>query len=117
VATTGVAIALQQQRLGLRLKNAGNSRLACKLQECCGAFKCAIRLEAPLYPGCAGRSAIPVQARPFAGNAGGLLIQALEVAQLYACLKTSSLPTVFNVTDVNRLTGMAFHADLLEKTA
>ncbi|WP_082583873.1 chemotaxis protein CheW [Noviherbaspirillum sp. Root189] len=71
-----------------------------------------------------------IKPTPFAGNADGLLvkqviqanggrllIQALDVAQLYACLKDPSLPTVLNVTDVNRLTDMAFDADLLEKAA
>jgi chemotaxis signal transduction protein len=71
-----------------------------------------------------------IKPTPFAGNADGLLvkqviqanegrllIQALDVAQLYACLKDPSLPTVLNVTEVNRLTDMAFDADLLEKAA
>ncbi|MFC7515233.1 chemotaxis protein CheW [Herbaspirillum sp. GCM10030257] len=71
-----------------------------------------------------------IKPTPFAGNAEGLLvkqviqanegrllIQALDVAQLYTCLKDPSLPTVLNVTDVNRLTDMAFGADLLEKAA
>lgn len=36
-------------------------------------------------------------------NGGSLLIQSLDVAQLYACLKDPSLPTVLNVSDMRRL--------------
>ncbi|HEY0844647.1 MAG TPA: chemotaxis protein CheW [Noviherbaspirillum sp.] len=41
-------------------------------------------------------------------NGGSLLIQSLDVAQLFACLKDPSLPTVLNITDVHRLTGMSY---------
>lgn len=41
-------------------------------------------------------------------NGGGLLIQSLDVAQLFACLKDASLPTVLNLTDVQRLTGIGY---------
>ena len=38
-------------------------------------------------------------------NAGHLLIQALDVAQLFACLKDPSLPTVLDLGDLRRLAG------------
>jgi chemotaxis signal transduction protein len=38
-------------------------------------------------------------------NGGRLLIQALDVAQLFACLKDPSLPTVLDLGDIRRLIG------------
>ena len=38
-------------------------------------------------------------------NEGRLLIQSLDIAQLYTCLKDPSLPTVLDIADVQRLTG------------
>ncbi|MGH8807324.1 MAG: chemotaxis protein CheW [Noviherbaspirillum sp.] len=66
---------------------------------------------------------------PFAADAGGLLvkqviqanegrvlIQALDVAQLYACLRDPSLPTVLNLAEFRRLAGDAFN-DVMEQAA
>lgn len=39
-------------------------------------------------------------------NGGRLLIQALDVAQLFACLKDPSLPTLLNLPDATRLSGI-----------
>jgi chemotaxis signal transduction protein len=41
-------------------------------------------------------------------NGGRLLIQTLDVAQLFACLKDPSLPTVLDLGDVRRLTGGSY---------
>lgn len=41
-------------------------------------------------------------------NGGRLLIQALDVTQLFSCLKDPSLPTVLDLGDVRRLTGGSY---------
>ncbi len=41
-------------------------------------------------------------------NGGRLLIQALDVAQLFACLKDPSLPTVLNLTELQRIAGIGY---------
>lgn len=50
-------------------------------------------------------------------NEGNLLIQALDVAQLFACLKDPSLPTVLNLTDVQGLAGYRATAALMGEAA
>ncbi|OWW19452.1 chemotaxis protein CheW [Noviherbaspirillum denitrificans] len=50
-------------------------------------------------------------------NEGRLLIQALDIAQLFACLKDPSLPTVLNLSDVQRLTGYRDAAALMGEAA
>ncbi|GIZ53085.1 chemotaxis protein CheW [Noviherbaspirillum aridicola] len=67
---------------------------------------------------------------PFASNADGLLVkqviqanhghtlvQALDVAQLFACLRDPTLPTVLNLTEVKRLTGDRYDPIPMEKAA
>jgi chemotaxis signal transduction protein len=68
-------------------------------------------------PFAAGSDGLLVK-RVIQANGGRLLIQALDVAQLFACLKDPSLPTVLNLSDIRRLTGGAFEAqEWMEKAA
>jgi len=48
-------------------------------------------------------------------NEGRLLIQSLDIVQLFACLKDASLPTVLDLGDVQRLTGGSY-ADAVRLT-
>jgi chemotaxis signal transduction protein len=50
-------------------------------------------------------------------NEGRLLIQALDVAQLFACLKDPSLPIVLNLTDLQPLSGYRDAAALMGEAA
>lgn len=50
-------------------------------------------------------------------NEGRLLIQALDVAQLFACLKDPSLPTLMDFHELRRLTGYHEVAELMGEAA
>lgn len=50
-------------------------------------------------------------------NEGRLLVQALDVAQLFACLKDPALPTVLNLSDATLLNHMQLEHETLENAA
>lgn len=50
-------------------------------------------------------------------NEGRLLVQALDVAQLFACLKDPALPTVLNLSDAAHLNPMSLENETLENAA